>query len=155
MPATDLGVSDVSLGEMLPSGFLAPQGNNRFMDLRSGAVESIMSAGAGGFHGFFNKKNILNASKLFVAFLSGRGISVQWDISEESLNRSGVTGTEVLSCSSTCVVGEDSFSVVFSEDANHTLFVTVDGVQVLSVAANENFSVKKYWQIYNALGVYK
>jgi len=126
-----------------------------FSDLRSGAGQSIMSAVAGGFHGFLNKKNILNVSKLFVEFLSDRGVSVQWGISEESLNCSGVTGTEVLSCSSTCIVGVDSFSVVFSEDVNHTLFVTVDGIQVLSVSANENFSVGKYWQIYNALGVYK
>jgi len=61
MPAADLGKpnkngrvyssgcageSDVSVvfGETLPSGLLAPHGNNRFMGLRSGAGRSIVSA---------------------------------------------------------------------------------------------------------------
>jgi len=114
-----------------------------------------MSAGAGGFHGFYNKEYILNLASVFVDYLKKKGGSASWDISEESLGHSGLKGSESLVCDTVCVVGDKKFPVVFIEDKMYTLYVSVDGVEVLSIAKDESFSSERMWKIFSALGVSK
>jgi len=90
-----------------------------------------------------------------VDYLKKKGVSASWDISEESLGHSGLKGSEALVCDTVCVVGDKKFSVVFIEDRMYTLYVSVDGVEVLSIAKNESFSSKRMWKIFRALGVSK
>ncbi|MDR0455565.1 MAG: hypothetical protein LBH20_02625 [Treponema sp.] len=114
-----------------------------------------MSAGAGGFHGFYNKEYILNLASVFVDYLKKKGVSVSWDISEESLGHSGLKGSESLICDTVCIVGSRKFPVLFMEDRMYTLYVFVGGVEVLSIAKDESFSSERMWKIFNALGVSK
>ena len=114
-----------------------------------------MLATAGGFHGFYNKEYILNFASVFVDYLKKKGVSASWDIPEESLEHSGLKGSESLVCNTVCVVGDKKFSVVFMEDKIYTLYVLVDGVEVLSIAKKESFSSKRMWKIFSSLGVSK
>jgi hypothetical protein len=116
MPMADLGVSEVSLGEMLPSGLLAPHGNNRFMDLRSGAGQPIMSMAHVGFAGLDYVKFLRDS---FLEEFPG----LTWELG--SPVNVGNGGRVVLR--SSLIYQGVSHNVVFDEDVKGTMRVLFDG----------------------------